>query len=58
MFGANKSTAWVEFELLVRDYKFYTLTHGSAIFKPGGPVGKRRDWEEDANGEKFTPLRP
>jgi deoxyribodipyrimidine photo-lyase len=40
---------------LVRDYyyKFYTLTHGSAIFKPGGPVGKRRVWEEDANGEKF-----
>ena len=40
MFGANKSTAWIEFELLVRDYyKFYTLTHGSAIFKPGGPLG-------------------
>jgi deoxyribodipyrimidine photo-lyase len=54
MFGANKSTAWIEFELLVRDYyKFYALTHGSAIFKPGGPVGKRRVWEEDANGEKF-----
>ena len=29
MFGANKSTAWIEFELLVRDYyKFYALLGG------------------------------
>ena len=53
-FGANKSTSWIDFELLVRDYyKFYALTHGSAIFKPGGPIGKRRVWEEDVDGHTF-----
>ncbi len=53
-FGANKSTSWIDFELKVRDYyKFYALTHGSAIFKPGGPIGKRRVWEEDTDGRTF-----
>ena len=53
-FGANKSTSWIDFELKVRDYyKFYALTHGSAIFKPGGPIGERRVWKEDADRQAF-----
>jgi len=39
---ANKSTYWVIFELIWRDYfKFYALKHGNAIFKEHGPAGKR-----------------
>lgn len=52
--GRNKSTSWIDFELKVRDYyKFYALTHGNAIFKAGGPVGKEQKWESDLDGDKF-----
>jgi deoxyribodipyrimidine photo-lyase len=34
---ANKSTYWLVFELLVRDYcKFFAVKHGNAIFRPFG----------------------
>ena len=52
--GANKSTYWVIFELIWRDYfKFYALAQGSAIFLEGGPAGKHKVWEKDPGGEKF-----
>ncbi len=52
--GANKSTYWVIFELIWRDFfKFYALSVGDGIFHSGGPVGKRRVWEKDPNGSKF-----
>lgn len=39
---ANKSTYWVIFELIWRDYfKFYALKHGDSIFHKTGPVGRR-----------------
>lgn len=52
--GANKSTYWVIFELIWRDYfKFYALAQGSAIFQEGGPAGRHPVWEKDPGGEKF-----
>ncbi|MEO2162686.1 MAG: DASH family cryptochrome, partial [bacterium] len=52
--SANKSTYWVIFELIWRDYfKFYALAQGAAIFLEGGPVGRRKVWEQDPGGEKF-----
>lgn len=37
---ANKSTYWVVFELLWRDYcKFFCLKHGDSVFFPGGTIG-------------------
>ena len=45
---ANKSTYWVVFELLCRDfYRFYALQQGNAIFFPGGPAGLRLPWNAD-----------
>ncbi len=45
---ANKSTYWVIFELIWRDYfKFYALSQGNGIFRPSGPIGKRRAWKND-----------
>jgi deoxyribodipyrimidine photo-lyase len=43
---ANKSTYWLVFELLWRDYcKFFALQHGNAIFHANGTSGdKRRAW--------------
>lgn len=38
---ANKSTYWVIFELIWRDfYRFYGLKHGSRIFFESGPSGE------------------
>lgn len=38
---ANKSTYWVIFELIWRDYfKFYALKHGDKIFYKDGPKGR------------------
>lgn len=52
--GANKSTSWIEFELLVRDWwKWFATTHGNAIFREGGPIGAQKAWEQDIGGEKF-----
>ncbi|KAG8467638.1 hypothetical protein KFE25_006690 [Diacronema lutheri] len=41
----NKSTYWLIFELLWRDFfRFYAVKHGNAIFKLGGITGERREW--------------
>eukprot|EP00980_Cylindrotheca_fusiformis_P012627 scaffold3084_cov144-Cylindrotheca_fusiformis.AAC.75 len=43
---ANKSTYWVVFELLWRDYfKFFALKHGSAVFFPGGIAKSGKEWK-------------
>lgn len=43
---ANKSTYWVVFELLWRDYfKFFALKHGDTMFFPGGTVGSDKSWK-------------
>lgn len=42
---ANKSTYWLVFEMLWRDYcKFFCLKHGNAVFLPGGTVGTEKKW--------------
>lgn len=47
---ANKSTYWVIFELIWRDfYKFYALKEGDGIFKIQGPIGKTKSWGNDLN---------
>lgn len=36
---ANKSTYWLTFELLVRDFfRFYCVQHGTTVFWPYGPM--------------------
>ena len=42
----NKSTYWVVFELLWRDYfKFFAKKHGDSIFQVGGTIGDtRKKW--------------
>jgi deoxyribodipyrimidine photo-lyase len=51
----NKSTYWVIFELLWRDFfKFYCARHGDDVFKVGGPIRRAAyQWEEDADGGLF-----
>jgi deoxyribodipyrimidine photo-lyase len=50
---ANKSTYWVIFELIWRDYfRFFCEKHGDKVFLPGGIVGDRngqqeRGWSSD-----------
>lgn len=45
---ANKSTYWVVFELLWRDFfKFFALKHGNAIFFREGTVGSNKRWGLD-----------
>ena len=45
---SNKSTYWVIFELIWRDfYRFFSLKHGSRIFLEGGTIGKRLMWNRD-----------
>lgn len=42
---ANKSTYWVVFEMLWRDYcKFFCLKHGNKVFFPSGTIGKHKKW--------------
>eukprot|EP01025_Chloroclados_australasicus_P029737 TRINITY_DN2970_c0_g1_i1.p1 TRINITY_DN2970_c0_g1~~TRINITY_DN2970_c0_g1_i1.p1 ORF type:complete len:601 (-),score=68.60 TRINITY_DN2970_c0_g1_i1:171-1973(-) len=44
----NKSTYWVVFELIWRDYfKFFTLKHGSKIFLEGGTIDAFQAWNND-----------
>jgi deoxyribodipyrimidine photo-lyase len=47
--GENKSTYWLFFELLWRDYfRLIGKKHGDAIFKIGGITGKPdKNWRED-----------
>ena len=41
----NKSTYWVVFELLWRDYcKFFCLKHGNTVFFPSGTIGNHKNW--------------
>ncbi|CAB9530058.1 Cryptochrome DASH [Seminavis robusta] len=41
----NKSTYWLVFELLWRDFfKFFALKHGTSLFFPGGTVGNDKKW--------------
>ncbi|CAJ1943012.1 unnamed protein product [Cylindrotheca closterium] len=43
---ANKSTYWVVFELLWRDYfKFFALKHGASMFFPGGIINSDKPWK-------------
>lgn len=45
---ANKSTYWVVFELLWRDYfRFFTQKHGNKLFAEYGITGKKVRWNED-----------
>jgi len=42
----SKSTYWIVFELLVRDYfRFFAMKHGNAIFFPSGTVRTKRRWD-------------
>ena len=46
---ANKSTYWVVFELIWRDfYRFFALKHGNAIFLEGGTTGQVGGWSSPA----------
>jgi deoxyribodipyrimidine photo-lyase len=44
----NKSTYWVIFELIWRDYfRFFAVKHGSKIFFEDGIIGKQLQWASD-----------
>jgi deoxyribodipyrimidine photo-lyase len=46
--GANKSTYWLIFELIWRDFfRYFCAKYGNNIFFPGGAIGKRVRWEKD-----------
>lgn len=46
----NKSTYWVVFELIWRDYfRFFAAKHGNRIFKLGGTAGLTKPWTADAD---------
>lgn len=52
---ANKSTYWVIFELIWRDYfKFYALKHGNSIFFEEGPAGRRGSVTWSTNPQLFA----
>jgi deoxyribodipyrimidine photo-lyase len=43
---ANKSTYWVVFEMLWRDFfKLFALKHGESMFFPGGTMGSKKEWK-------------
>eukprot|EP01023_Acetabularia_acetabulum_P016121 TRINITY_DN17960_c0_g1_i2.p1 TRINITY_DN17960_c0_g1~~TRINITY_DN17960_c0_g1_i2.p1 ORF type:complete len:554 (-),score=105.99 TRINITY_DN17960_c0_g1_i2:301-1962(-) len=44
----NKSTYWVVFELIWRDFfKFFSVKHGSKIFWEGGTIDSYQGWNSD-----------
>ena len=44
----NKSTYWLVFELLWRDFfRQYTEKHGANVFKVEGPARVKRPWRDD-----------
>ncbi|KAI3426359.1 hypothetical protein D9Q98_008731 [Chlorella vulgaris] len=46
---ANKSTYWVIFEMIWRDFfRFFGLKHGSKMFHEGGISGQSHPWATDA----------
>lgn len=51
----NKSTYWVVFELLWRDYcKFFCYKHGDQVFFPSGTVGRPKKWSHfEKNFERW-----
>jgi deoxyribodipyrimidine photo-lyase len=45
---SNKSTYWMVFELMCRDFfRGLCIKHGHRIFLPGGAAGKTVSWEQD-----------
>eukprot|EP01026_Neomeris_dumetosa_P030046 TRINITY_DN2414_c0_g1_i14.p1 TRINITY_DN2414_c0_g1~~TRINITY_DN2414_c0_g1_i14.p1 ORF type:complete len:735 (-),score=48.41 TRINITY_DN2414_c0_g1_i14:262-2295(-) len=45
----NKSTYWVVFELIWRDYfKFFSIKHGNRIFFEGGTINSFQTWSNDS----------
>jgi len=43
---ANKSTYWVVFEMLWRDFfKYFAKKHGDNIFSPGGTIDSKKEWK-------------
>lgn len=45
---ANKSTYWVVFGLVLRDFfKYFALKHGNSMFFPGGTVGSNMEWKHN-----------
>eukprot|EP00536_Pseudo-nitzschia_multiseries_P005546 jgi/Psemu1/190760/e_gw1.104.112.1 len=43
---ANKSTYWVVFEMLWRDFfKYFAKKQGDSIFFPGGTIGSSKEWK-------------
>lgn len=47
---ANKSTYWVIFELIWRDFfRFFCEKQGSKIFYPGGTINRDVQWNNDKN---------
>lgn len=61
---ANKSTYWLIFELIWRDFfRLICAKYGSNIFQPGGALGLRKQWvtndialERWKNGTTGVPL--
>ncbi|KAI7840945.1 hypothetical protein COHA_005375 [Chlorella ohadii] len=50
---ANKSTYWVVFELIWRDFfRFFALKHGNKIFFEGGVTDQAQPWSHDAEAFK------
>jgi deoxyribodipyrimidine photolyase len=50
---ANKSTYWLTFELLVRDFfRFYCVQHGAAVFYPYGPMSVIKAAKQAAGAKK------
>merc|ERR1719217_644587 len=44
----NKSTYWMVFELIWRDYfRYYSAKHGRSIFMEGGPIDSMQVWRTD-----------
>jgi len=49
----NKSTYWMVFELIWRDFfRLYCAKHGRAVFMEGGPVNSHHAWRRDAELER------
>jgi len=49
----NKSTYWLVFELLWRDFfRFFALKHDTAIFLPGGIAGEHPEWTKGHEAEE------
>ena len=57
--GSNKSTYWVVFELIWRDYfRFFAMKHGNKIFFPHGPSGDAQAQKQEADVLERCALAP